>query len=682
MDSQPNHEHAEPTQSRPRHRRWVYWPVALISVAALLSYLDWQGWSMLGPMFSRALSQGLGRPVTFSGPFEMHLWRGLRIQAGEVKIAQPDWVKGADASPMVIVRDLRMKVPFATVWQLIRSGGRLGSTGTMGTVDASRLDVVLIRKQDGRASWQFGPAPSQAEQTSTPALPRFDRLVVQEGLVAYVDDALQLQLTARLSTTEGEQAHGGAGLDMRGGGTYLAHPFDVHLSTSGILPVLSQSGDGPPIPVEIEAQAGPSKMRFQGVTHDVLHLGRLEGSLQLSGPSLATIGDLAHVTLPTTGRFALEGVLRKDGQLWQLAMDSLHIGQSQLQGRFSYDRSRSRPLLKGEVFGPQLALVDLAPAFGAAPPEEPTPVVQGRVLPQHEFDVPSLQLMDADIRLNLRKVTLGAMFALPLEPLVADLELKNGVLNVHHLVARTAGGNVAGSLKLDSANRATLKWQAKLRWDKIKLENWLKLPPKPGAKAAPNAKVYVNGELAGQATLTGEGNSTAKLLASLDGNGAMWVQHGGVSHLLVEAISLHIAEALGLLLLGDEQQPMLCSAMRLKARRGLVTPEVAVVDTPASTILISGVISLAKEQLDLTVISHPKNLSLLSLRTPIDITGTFANPHIGLRSSPLDIKLVSAIAMGALAPLASLIPLVDQGHPRDGGCSQVLNGLPINRAKP
>jgi uncharacterized protein involved in outer membrane biogenesis len=255
------------------------------------------------------------------------------------------------------------------------------------------------------------------------------------------------------------------------------------------------------------------------------------------------------------------------------------------------------------------------------------------------------------------------------------------VLTIDNLVARTAGGNVGGSLKLDSTKKDKLLWDARLNWSGIKLENWLKPSDKPGPaenKAQPDAKEpYVSGELAGKANLKGEGNSTARLLGSLGGDSVVWISQGRVSRLMVEALSLHVAEALGLLITGDKMQPVQCAVAKIDAKQGVLTPEAAVVDTPSATILASGSVSLAKEQLDVMLTSRPKSFSPLSLRTPVDVKGTFADPKIGLHANPLSFKVVSAAALATVAPLAAVIPLLDKGQQDTSGqaCGQAVEAL-------
>jgi len=86
-------------------------------------------------------------------------------------------------------------------------------------------------------------------------------------------------------------------------------------------------------------------------------------------------------------------------------------------------RARKVPLLSGELSGERLVLVDLAPAFGAPRRARATRPAASKVLPEREFDVPSLHAMDADVKVNVRRAELGRLFAQPLEPLQGDLSL-------------------------------------------------------------------------------------------------------------------------------------------------------------------------------------------------------------------------------------------------------------------
>ena len=170
---------------------------------------------------------------------------------------------------------------------------------------------------------------------------------------------------------------------------------------------------------------------------------------------------------------------------------------------------------------------------------------------------------------------------------------------------------------------------------------------------------YVSGALGGNAQLKGQGRSTAQLLASLDGTARLWVRDGTVSHLLVEAAGIDVAQALGVYVKGDDKLPMQCALAQFDIVNGKVMPEVFVIDTKDTTMLVDGDLSLAGETLDLRMTAHPHDFSPLALRTPVKVTGSFEAPHIRLEAKPLATRAGAAIALSLADPLAALLALVD-----------------------
>jgi uncharacterized protein involved in outer membrane biogenesis len=323
-------------------------------------------------------------------------------------------------------------------------------------------------------------------------------------------------------------------------------------------------------------------------------------------------------------------------------------------------------------------LADLAPAFGAAGTGTANPKPPpGRVLPQREFDIPSLRAMNASVKVQLKRADLGSLFRQPLEPLQGDLTLDRGVLKVSNVLARAAGGRITGMVGLD-ANRAEPEYSADVRWGGIELEQWLR-PRNPAAQTnspTGDRPGYVSGRLGGHAQLRGRGKSTAQWLASTDGSVQAWVRDGRLSHLLQEAVGLDVAQALGVLFVGDDFMPMRCAVVKANARNGTVTSEIAIADTRDSTLFATGAVGLADERLDLTVTARPKDISPVSLRAPIRVQGTFAAPRVALEGRRLGLRLAAAAALGAINPLAALIPLFDPGdQAAANACQQTLGRL-------
>jgi uncharacterized protein involved in outer membrane biogenesis len=155
--------------------------------------------------------------------------------------------------------------------------------------------------------------------------------------------------------------------------------------------------------------------------------------------------------------------------------------------------------------------------------------------------------------------------------------------------------------------------------------------------------------------------STAQILGSLKGQVRSSVRGGRISHLVVEGAGIDLAESLGLVIQGDETLPVTCAAADLGVEGGVLRPRVFVLDTPDSTAWIDGTLSLAAETIDLRVVTSPKDFSPLTLRTPLRVGGTLADPRLTPETGPLALKVGASLLLGLLNPLAALIPLLDPG---------------------
>ncbi|HJV63832.1 MAG TPA: hypothetical protein VJ743_22985, partial [Albitalea sp.] len=135
-------------------------------------------------------------------------------------------------------------------------------------------------------------------------------------------------------------------------------------------------------------------------------------------------------------------------------------------------------------------------------------------------------------------------------------------------------------------------------------------------------------------------------------------------------------QALGVYLIGDNPLPMQCAVVKADAKGGKLTPEVAIVDTKDSTLLVSGTVSLADEKMDLTLTTRPKDVSPMTLRTPVHLQGSFDHLQVHLEKKPLERKVLGAAVLALVNPLAALIPLIDFGDKEGaGGCQRTLQRL-------
>ena len=703
-------------------RPWLWSiPAVLLALAAAVGVCEWRGWPFLEGPAERWLSQRLSRDVDFNDGlaagtsddstrggsgrrFHLRLIGPLRFETAGLRIANPEW---SPRQPMLQAQDARLELRWRDVLAL-----RRGEPLRIESLVADRLHLQLERLPDGRSSWQFGNANPKADQPGRSGFEgvRFGRLAVREGRVQLDDRPLQLAFDARLSLEESSlpapnrapasapaqdrpPASGPAasaptatasasmpratGIVGRAEGRYHGHPMTATLRTGPALAGLTADIEAAAVPMQLKLEAGPARLHFDGQVRDLFGSQHFEGRYEVAGPSLAAFGDPLGVTLPTTKPFSMLGRIRRQGTHWDTLVQRAQVGRSRLAGEFTFDAPRgAKPRLAGRLTGPLLYLDDLGPAIGV----DSRPATQrqeddaekaqhaarqeaqarsarapgARVLPDRKFDLPSLSAMNADVSVALDRLEPGGERLQPMSPLRARVILDNGVLRIEDILARWAQGQLQGKLLVDGRNPVA-KWEAHLAGSGLVIEQWLNL------KRPANRPPYLTGVLGARIDISGQGRSTAEFLASADGRALLHWTRGSISHLVVEAAGLDAAQALGVLIRGDQALPVSCGAADLRVKDGRVTPEVLLVDTRDSTLWAEGSLSLADEKLALVARVEPKDFSPLALRSPLHVDGTLGDPKVSIEKAALVKRVGSAALLTMLHPLAAILPLMDSG---------------------
>jgi uncharacterized protein involved in outer membrane biogenesis len=448
------------------------------------------------------------------------------------------------------------------------------------------------------------------------------------------------------------------GIVGRAEGRYRGHPMTATLRTGPALAGLTADIEAAAVPMRLTLKAGPARLHFDGQVSDLFGSQRFEGRYEITGPSLAAVGDPLGLTLPTTKQFSMLGHIRRDGTHWETVVQSAKVGRSSLAGEFSYDAPRgAKPRLTGRLRGPLLYLDDLGPAIGVEDKPKPAgkPRPPGaRVLPDRPFDLPSLSAMNADVSVALDRLDPGGERVQPMSPLRGRVLLDDGVLRIEDILARWAKGQVQGKLMVDG-RKPVARWEAHLAGSGLVIEQWLRMERPPGRPP------YVTGVLGARIDIAGQGRSTAEFLASADGRALLHWTRGSISHLVVEAAGIDIAQAIGVLVRGDQPLPVTCGAADLTVKDGRVTPQVLLVDTRDSTLWAQGSLSLSDEKLALVARVEPKDFSPLAPRSPLHVDGTLGAPKVSIEKGPLVKRAGAAALLAMLHPLAAILPLMDAG---------------------
>jgi AsmA protein len=126
---------------------------------------------------------------------------------------------------------------------------------------------------------------------------------------------------------------------------------------------------------------------------------------------------------------------------------------------------------------------------------------------------------------------------------------------------------------------------------------------------------------------------------------------------------------------GDQQIPIRCVVGDFGVKDGVMETNALVFDTEVVNIAGSGEISLRDETLDLTLNPKPKDPSLVSLRSPLYIRGTFSKPKVAPDMKNIAAKGIGAAALAIINPLLAVLPLLNEGEGKDSNCRKLIAEL-------
>ena len=637
-----------PEPSRRRRHSRLAWVIAAGVIAAGLVCAERMGWPWLVKPVAGAVGELIGRRVEVGGGerARLHLWGGVRFEAPSLAIGGP---QGAPNTWLLRMEGGELGLSYPALWRMSQ-----GAPIDIQRLRARRLEAWLTRPAGGQASWQMGGAEGKQgdvdEGDATQAWRdwRVQELELTQGVIHVDDEPLRVRGTLGVSVLPaGDQAWHWA---ATGEGEYLGQPAAFLVNS------VSPWGWSGERSLKLRASAGRARFAYQGAVGDQ---GKMfSGRFDLSGPSLAAVGQAVGVTLPTTAAFRMSGDVRAHGDVTQVRVAQARIGRSQLSGRFVHDRGQQPPLLTGELRGSRLMLADLGPAVGvpaSTAADAPEPRAQ-RVLPDRPFNLPSLKAMNADVGVAIEEFDTGNAALQAMRDLRARVLLTAGVLKLDRLSTTLAQGRVAGQIELDARQEQRALLSLDLRVDGVEVAKWAKPLQRDGRPP------YLAGVLSGHLKARGQGRSTAEMLGSIDGRADLVLQDGQVSHLGIELAGLDVMEGLFQWVRGDEILPIACAQLQWTAKGGVLRPDPVIVSTDDSTLWVDGQVSLKDETLDLRSRVAPKDFSLVALRTPVRLRGPWQDVDVQVLQTSTWARLIGAAALASVHPLAGLVPLVDGGQ--------------------
>lgn len=680
-----------------RSGKIVSWIVGIflllvIIVVLVIAFFDW---NRLKPTINQKVSTELNRPFAIRGDLGV-AWQRNRDEPG-----WRSWVPWPHVHAEDIMLGNPPEIPEVSMVHLQRVDATLAPLALIGKqvwipwIKLQQPDAKLIQTADGKNNWTFDLAGSENKDDSQPPSAwsfRLDNIMFDRGQIDYRDEINKAKVQILVDPLGKPVPYGQlAGGDdkqenaadfvfgWKARGTYNNEQLNGDGKIGGMLSLRSKTT---PFPIQADVRNGTTRVRIAGIVQDPMNLGGVDLRLRFSGDTLANLYGLTGVLLPDTPPYETDGRLQarfpqKGGATFRYQNFNGKIGDSDIHGTLTYSQGKPRPKLEGSLESRQLRMADLGPLIGVdsgkdsektkrakAKRGEASSQPADRVLPHDKFDTKSWDVMDADVKFSGKRIEHSN--SLPISDLYTHLVLKKGDLRLDPLRFAMAGGNLNSTIHLEG-DRTPMRGRADIHARKLKLRQLF-----PNVEAMQSSLGQMNGD----ATLSGTGNSVADLLATSNGNLKLLMNDGLISRSLMEIVGLNVGNYLVGKLFGDDEVRINCAAADLNVRNGLASTRLFVFDTENAVINISGTVNFANERLDLSIDPESKGMRIITLRSPLYVRGTFKNPDAGVKAGPLIARGAAAVALGAVvAPAAALLALISTSDGDDNQCSNVLQQM-------
>jgi uncharacterized protein involved in outer membrane biogenesis len=613
-------------------------PVLAVAALVLIAQSEWgERW------LEKQVASRTQREVQIEG-IRVHLRWPPEISFQRLRIGNPEW---ATTPNLVDATRLAARVEIPPLFH---------KRIVLPIVQAEKAEAGL--EQDGdRVTWQFGDGNKR-----NPTRVEVESFVLGDGRIVYRNKAEATDLDVKVKGSLGEQ--GELELDAKGRFRNDA------VTAVATVPNLTQDTKQP---VQVVAKGTVGRTTAQADGTFTRDLRAIDVKFKLKGATLKELHKVTGMVLPDTPPYALDGRLRRQDALFTFDPFNGKIGDSDVAGSVTYDKSGKRPLFRADLRSKLLDFDDLGPLVGAPPrtgagetaaPEQRAQAQQVKasthVLPRKAFSTERWSEMDADVKLVATRVQRPKQ--LPIDSLTTHLVLKDGVMTLEPLNFGVAGGKVATRVMMDS-HQSPPNGAIRGQVENLKLAQLF-----PTLKSMEDAY----GQMYGAFDLKGRGASIGDLLATSDGTMVLTASGGRVSDLLTELLEIDVAKAAMLLGTRNKQVDLRCAVGTFNVKDGVVSPESFIVDTTETFVRVNGTVDLDDERLDLETRGRGKSPSAFTLKTPIELQGPFKTPSVRPKAGPLVAQVAAAGALAAAAAPLAIVPFLDTGKKQDADCDKLM----------
>jgi AsmA family protein len=539
-----------------------------------------------------------GRDLVIAGDIDARFSLSPRLTAKQVSFRNPPW---SDIPQMASLDEIEAEI---ALLPLLSGEIRIKEVLLRGG------QVVVETNKEGVGNWVLDLAPQQApapeeSATSASGLPKIDRLTIEDVTLLQRDGASGEQHTLAIKRFSAEDAPG-AGIKIEIKGAWNERPLEF----AGTVGAPRQFTEGP-LPVNLQGKLGEVALSLRGQIGDPTTFSDLSLEVTSSGPSLAALGDVFGIALPSSASYTLETRVNGGGGKMTFADASAKVGGSDAAGNIVLDTASEVTGLTMTLQSQRLDFKDLGLDQGSGTSASNS---DGRLFSAEPWPLEWLKHIEGEITWPVGTLVRGGAGA---RNVAVALAIKNGAATLKYVKAQIEGGTIDGNGSLKPGQSSPV---LALKLDAKGIQSAPLLSMMGLEDVLTVGRVNMNMDVNGPAT------SLRGLMGGLNGKAGFSTGAGQIRNTFAQLL---LANLFGLLTPTDSSSSSIsCIAGSFDIQQGIATTRGSVVETPGATVVGTGNIDLRTERIDMRVDPKSKNLNLSAIAVPVRITGPLASPNV------------------------------------------------------
>ena len=488
----------------------------------------------------------------------------------------------------------------------------------------------------------------------------------------YNDQIRKEKLSINLQRRPEEIANGSRRLQVTVDGLLDEQTIELH---GDITPPTDLLISTEPVEIDLVMQAYGVTGKVIGTAADPLTLNELDLAIEAQADDMEGLRRAFGEAVPALGKFDLNTSLSYRQSKIQLSKLAVVLDQGRVDGELVVDTATAIPDLQADLTFTDLNLDKLRPALekpagqkdAKSEPAQKTTATKStiKIMAKDKFfsdePLPFEYLSRANVRMTLRAINLINNNK-TLDKVEIKMNLQEAKLSASLLKHPAFHGELDNDFVIDVSGEGTPTMKIMFKAARLELGELAVLS---------DGSAAVEGPVAIDVSLQGQGNSVAQIMATLDGHVHLLMEKGSADAKALDMFVGGLTAVLGTIFEEKSAKTQInCAICDLKLEDGIINTQIAVLDTQYSTVLANGQVNLKDEQIDIKVTPQAKGVTL-SVASPVRLYGQLKKPGIEIEKTDALLK-TGELWANIIYPPSLLVNFSDLTGGRNNPCVSMV----------